>query len=185
MNILEFETAFKYTFNRMKGMLNILWVFVPIVGWFALGGYSVRIVQEFVKGEFKQLPEMKFGEHMALGFFMFFKALPFFIVFAILAGILSSVDAVMEGIVFIAEVIAVPMLAINFITKETVESFFEFKVIKPVFDNFKEYVFAILKSLVLGFIFCLMSFFLIGIPALIFTKNIFLADFYRRRVMNR
>ena len=41
MKNLTFGEAFKYPFNRWKGMLNILWVLLPIFGWFALGGYGV------------------------------------------------------------------------------------------------------------------------------------------------
>ncbi|MFH0857893.1 MAG: hypothetical protein V1848_04055, partial [Candidatus Magasanikbacteria bacterium] len=58
---LDFKVGFKYPFNRAKGMLNIFWIFLPIVGWFALGGYTVRIVQGFIRGEYKELPTMKFG----------------------------------------------------------------------------------------------------------------------------
>jgi hypothetical protein len=41
---------------------------------------------------------------------------------------------------------------------------------------------AILKSILLSLIFLVMIIILVGIPAGTFTKNIFLADFYRRRV---
>ena len=70
MTKLDFKTAFKYPFNRAKGMLNILWMFLPIIGWFALGAYSIIIVKEFSKGEFKQLPIFNFGSDLKLGFMM-------------------------------------------------------------------------------------------------------------------
>jgi len=41
--VLSFGDAFSYSFNRWKGLLNALWIFLPIFGWFALGGYSVRM----------------------------------------------------------------------------------------------------------------------------------------------
>ena len=75
MKPLDFKTAFKYPFNRAKGMWNILWVLLPIFGWFALGGYGIRIVKEFSHGKFKKLPVMSFGSDMKLGFFMFLKVL--------------------------------------------------------------------------------------------------------------
>ena len=81
MGKLDFKTAFKYSFNRAKGMWNILWMLLPVVGWFALGGYSVRIVQEFSQGKFKQLPIFEFRNDMKLGFFMFIKAIPFVVVY--------------------------------------------------------------------------------------------------------
>jgi len=66
--------------------------------------------------------------------------------------------------------------------KGTVRSFFEFRIIKAVFSNFEDYVMAILKSILLIFIFLLMTVILVGFPAVSFIKNIFLVDFYRRNV---
>ncbi len=189
MKTLDFKTAFKYPFNRATGMWNILWVLVPIFGWFALGGYGVRIVQEFSKGHFKELPTMKFGDDLVLGFMMFLKALPFMLVYGIFLGVLSETISMLnmpEWLVAVADVVigifALPVLAINFFNKETVGSFFEFRVVKPVFEHFCDYIMAMLKSILLGIIFMLMWIVLVGLPAGAFTKNIFLADFYRRRV---
>lgn len=184
MKSLELETAFKYPFNRARAMWNILWIFVPIVGWFALFGYSVRIVQEFCQGKFKQLPKFKFGSDLKLGFFMFLKALPFAIAYGVVISIVTFVtgDALSALVNIFLAVFALPILAVNFLKKETVESFFEFKIIKFVFDNLGDYLFVILKSIALGIVFALMAIILVGIPAGTFTKNIFLADFYRRRV---
>ncbi len=183
METLDFKTAFMYSFNRPKGMLNILWVLLPIIGWFALGGYGVRIIQEFSKGEFKQLPVFKFGSDLELGFMMFIKALPFVITYIIIISILNKIDIRMAGLAnFLIGLFAVPILTINFFKKETVGSLFEFGIVKSVFNNLGDYIVAILKSILLGIIFLIMFIILVGIPAGTFTKNIFLADFYRRRV---
>lgn len=183
MEKLNFETAFKYSFNRAVGMLNILWVFVPIVGWFALCGYGVRIVQEFCKGKFKQLPTFDFSNDLKLGFSMFIKALPFIIVYIIVSSILDKTGSVMSGLAnFFLGFFVVPLLTINFIEKETTKSFFEFKILESVLNNPGDYVTALLKSILLCFVFFLMWIILVGIPAGAFTENIFLADFYRRKV---
>jgi|TARA_Y100000034_G_scaffold128408_1_gene182902 hypothetical protein len=183
---LKFKTAFKYPFNRAKGLLNILLIFLPIVGWFALGGYGVRIVKEFSKGKYKKLPVLKFGDDFKLGFFMFIKALPFVIAYAVLLGIVTKINPWARGLTqFFVGCFMVPMLSINFMNKQTVGSYFEFEVLKPVFDNLGDYVVALLKSLLLQVIFILMTIILIGLPAASFTKNIFLADFYRRRVKRK
>jgi len=179
---LEFNTAFKYSFNRPMGMFNILWMFVPIIGWFALGGYGVRITQEFLKGKFKELPEMNFGEDLKLGWFMFLKAIPFFIAYIIASMILVGIEPNFTFVTFLFNLLVFPILTINFIKKMTIESFFEFKVAKAVFQNFEDYLMALLKSIGLGIIFLLMYIVLVGIPAGQFTKNIFFADFYRRNV---
>ncbi len=62
MNELDFNTAFKFPFNRAKGLWNIFWFLLPIFGWFALAGYTIRIVQGFLKGSFKQLPFFKLAD---------------------------------------------------------------------------------------------------------------------------
>ena len=183
MKTLDFKTAFKYPFNRAKRMWNILWILLPIVGWLALGGYGVRIIKEFSKGKFKKLPAFKFKNDLELGFFMFLKSIPFMIVYIIITAMIDKTDPLVAGLAdsFIG-LFVVPILAINFMNKETVNSFFEFKILKSVFDNFGDYVVATLKSILLNIIFVIMIVILVGIPAGTFTKNIFLADFYRRKV---
>ena len=182
MKSLDFNTAFKYPFNRAKAMWNILWLFLPIIGWFALGGYGIRIVKEFSQGKFKKLPVLKFKSDLKLGFMMFLKALPFIFVYIGLMLILTLInDWLRLSIDTLLKILVVPMLTINFFNKETVASLFEFKILKAVFNNFGDYLMTILKSIGLALIFFAMWIILVGIPAGSFTKNIFLADFYRRR----
>jgi hypothetical protein len=189
MNKLTFTQAFKYPFNRAKGMWNILWVFVPFIGWFALGGYGARITQEFLKGEFNQLPLFSFKNDLNLGFSLFLKSLPFLLAYMVVGAVLGgigeageSMEALTGFVSFILDLFVVPMLAMNFIRKMTIESFFEFDLIKVVINNFKDYVIALLNTLALTLVFLVLSVVLVGIPAGAFTKNIFLADFYRRNV---
>ncbi len=183
MKTLDFKTAFKYPFNRAKGMWNILWLFVPIIGWFALGGYSIRIVKEFSKGQFKKLPFFNFKSDLKFGFMMFIKSLPFIFSYIAIMATLSIIDIWLRaGIDTLFQIFVLPMLTINFFNKETVASLFEFKILKAVFNNFGDYLITILKSIVLGLIFFAMWIVLVGFPAGTFTKNIFLADFYRRRI---
>ena len=96
---------------------------------------------------------------------------------------LSIIDIWLRaGIDTLFQIFVLPMLTINFFNKETVASLFEFKILKAVFNNFGDYLITILKSIVLGLIFFAMWIVLVGFPAGTFTKNIFLADFYRRRI---
>ena len=133
---LDFKTAFKYPFNRAKGMWNILWILLPIFGWLALGGYSVRIAQEFIKGKFRKLPTLKFGSDMKLGFFMFLKTLPFIFAYMIITAPLYAVDFWIGATVrILLETFVIPILFINFFKKETVGSLFELRVVKYVFNN--------------------------------------------------
>ena len=179
---LNFDDAFHYPFNRAKGLLNVFWVLLPIIGWFALGGYGIRIMQHFVRGEFDGLPVFKFGDHFKLGFFMFFKSIPFFLAYGFVSMIIMFIPVIgMLGHFFISLFI-IPILTINFFNKETVEAYFEFGIVKYVFENFEDYVIALLKSIGLAIVFFIMIIVLVGWPAGSFTKNIFLGDFYGRRV---
>ena len=179
---LEFNTAFKYPFNRPKGMLNILWILLPIVGWFALGGYCVRIIQEFCKGRYKQLPLFNFKSDMKLGFFMFFKAIPFVAVYFIFMILLEFIDPLLGLTRIFTDLFIVPLLSINFLKKEKVSAYFEFRILKAVFNNFGDYCIALLRSIGLGLLFILLWVVLVGLPAGAFTQHMFLSDFYRRRV---
>lgn len=180
MKVLDFETAFKYPFKRAVGLLNILWIFLPIIGWFALGGYTITIIKHFIKGDFKELPKLNFNRDISLGFFMFLKAIPFMVIYALIqVGLGRFPYAGLIGLLFISLFI-LPMLIMNFFKKETVGSLFEFGKVSAVFENFGEYLMVVLKSIALQIIFLIMIIVLVGIPAGSFTKNIFFADFYRK-----
>ncbi len=188
MKELDINSAFMFPFNRWKGMLNVLWFFLPIIGWFALYGYGIRIIKGFLKDKFKELPSFKFGDDLVFGFWMFLKAIPFIAAYVIAFGILGFItsfigtDWITSLLDVFVQMFVIPILAINFFKKETIDSFFEFKILKYVFSNFGEYIMVLLKSFALALIYILMIIILVGFPALTFTQNIFMADFYRRRV---
>ena len=184
-NTLTFEDAFRYPFKRAVGLLNILWFFIPIIGWFALSGYAIRIKQQFFAGMFKELPKFDFVEHFKFGFFMFIKSLPFVIAYTIFYLVFMVIPFIGFLINFFVSLFVIPILVMNFFNKETVESYFEFSLVKLVFENFEDYLIALLKSIALGIIFLFMMIILVGWPAGSFTKNIFLADFYGRIVAGR
>lgn len=185
MNTLDFKTAFHYPFSRPKGLWNIFWIFVPIFGWFALGGFWLRLVQEFSQGKFTKLPLFSAVDDFKFGIIMFVKALPFMICYGIAIYILTALNPLMAQLINIVfEILCLPIIAIHFINKETVASYFDFKVINSVFNNLGDYVVAMLKTIGLGIIFLIMCIVLVGIPASLFSSYIFMADFYRRNVKN-
>jgi uncharacterized membrane protein len=180
---LTFGKAFKFPFNNWKRLFNILWVLLPIFGWFALGGYMVRIVRGFVRVEFDGLPKMEFGSDMALGAIMFLKALPFLFLYLIVSIALEFTPGVGPLLSLFIGVLVFPILTVNFIVKGTVGSFFKFGLVGDVFNNFGDYAVAWLKELGLGLVFAVLILVLVGIPALVFTPHIFIADFYRRKIL--
>jgi hypothetical protein len=180
MTPVTFGDAFNYPFRRFSGLFNILWVFVPILGWLLLYGYTLKITKEFLAGKYDELPNLDFNADLALGWRLFVRIIPFSFVYGVVAGALMAIAEEARLLLLPFELLVLPMLFINFIKKETVASSFEFSVVRPVLANFGEYVMAMLKSIGLGLVFMVLSLVLVGIPAGAFTRNIFLADFYRR-----
>lgn len=179
MKDVTFSQAFTYPFNRAKGLLNGFWLLLPVLGWLALFGYTIRIHQGFIKGKFKETPKMKFWDDFKFGIAMFFKIIPLLIFIGALS-ILGEMNDILYVIFLLFVLLMVPILGMNFIRKETVASSFEFRKTEGVFTNFFEYLVAWVQSLVLGIIFLVFSIVLVGIPAGMYTKNIFFANFYRK-----
>jgi hypothetical protein len=189
MEPLAFGKAFKYPFNRAAGLLNIFWIFIPILGAFMLFGYSARIVRGFAAGQVEQLPESSFWSDCGLGFGLFFRMIPFFLAYIValvvlgaIIGFLGMPDWLAAIPDFFLNIFVLPILTVNFLCKGTVASMFEFGISKAVFENLGDYAKALLKDIGLFFVYLLLCIVLVGIPAMAFTKNMFLADFYRRRV---
>lgn len=170
---LTFRAAFEYPLNRAAGLLNILWLIVPIYGWFLVIGYTVRIIQEFIDGKYKELPRIEHGDDFALGFVMFFKYIP-------LAAFTMMVMGIFQEVGDIVVMFTVPMLAMNFIDKMTVAASFDFRKVKAIYNNFGEFVVAVLNSLLLFLVFGALSLVLIGIPCMFFAGEIFMANFFRK-----
>lgn len=176
----------KYPFKKPQRLLYVLLLIVPIIGWLALLGYSVRIVNEFIEGRYEGLIKLDFMEDLKLGFLFFLKALPFYIVYSVVLFAAMYVNEVLGSLVsLLLGVFVIPMLAINFYRKQTVESFFEFDILKVVRDNIGEYITTALKQYALNFIFLILSIVLVGIPAMLFANMIFFADMYGRLVEKR
>ncbi len=93
---ISFSEAFKYPFKTPKRLLYALLIFVPIIGWLALFGYGVRLVNEFIEGRYEGPIKLDFMEDLKFGFMVFLKSLPpFYIIYII---ILFAAMYVSEGL---------------------------------------------------------------------------------------
>lgn len=182
MKVIDFKTAFYYPFNRLEGLLNVLWILLPIIGWLALFGYTIVIIKHFIRADFSALPKFDFKDNLNLGFWMFVKIIPLMLAYMAIQFVAARIPFIGLLATLFISLFVLPMLIINFFDKETVESSFELKKIKPVFKNIEEYLIVILKSVALQIIFLIMIIILVGLPAGMFTKNIFFADFYGKYV---
>lgn len=173
-----FQEGMTYPWNRAKGLLNIFWALIPIIGWLALLGYMKTIVQELVKGNTKELPLFgNFWENVKSGFWVFLMLIPLYVV----AGALSWLPIVGWMIAIVLNLFFVPYLVTNFLVKGEFKASFEVsKAAAQVFNNIGDYVMAMLKTLAFCILYGLLSIVLVGIPALEFGHMFYLADFYRR-----
>ncbi|KKH45218.1 hypothetical protein EO93_14195 [Methanosarcina sp. 1.H.A.2.2] len=122
-------------------------LFIPIIGWLALFGYVVRLVNEFIEGRYEGLIKLDFMEDLKLGFMVFLKSLPFYIAYTVVLFATMYVNETLGNIVnLLLGFFVIPMLAVNFFRKQTVESFFEFDILNVVRDNLGEYIITVLKQ---------------------------------------
>jgi hypothetical protein len=176
-----FVEGLKYPWAKPGRLWNVLWMLVPIIGWFALYGYVVRIVQELCKGRNKELPKMdKFWDKFKIGFMIFIKMIPFAILLGVVSWILRMIPIAGLIVYWFIAFFIVPYLSMNLMVTEKFSSQFEFsKAVKVVFGNFKKYVIALLMTIFYTAVYVILMFVLVGIPCLSFGGYYFLADFYR------
>lgn len=183
---ISFSEAFKYPFKTPGRLLYALLVFVPVIGWLALFGYGVRLVNEFIEGRYEGPIKLEFMEDLKLGFMLFLKALPFYIVYVIILSAATYVNETLGSLIsLLLGFFVIPMLAVNFMRKQTIESFFEFNILDVVKENIGEYIITVLKQYALVIIFMVLSIVLVGIPGMLFTNSIFVANMYGRLVERR
>jgi len=184
--MLDFKSALKYPWGAPKRLWNILWILLPIIGWFALGGYGKKIVNSIVGGNTTELPEFGgFGDNFVVGFMLFLKMLPLMIIIMLYNLLLNAIVEV--GIIYwplwlaytAFLILIMPWIGINFLQKYTVASTFEFKTAaNTVFGNFVEYIIALVKTIGYVIIYAILSIVLVGIPCMAFGQRLFIADFY-------
>jgi hypothetical protein len=176
---ISLSDAFKYPFKTPKRLLYALLLLIPVLGWLVLFGYSIRLVNEFIEGRYEGLIKLDIMEDLKLGVITFLKALPFYIVYVIVVSAATYVSATLGSFInLLLALFVIPILAVNFFRKQTIEYFFEFEVLNVVKDNLGDYVVTVLKQYVLSIVFLILSIVLIGIPALFFTNSILIANFY-------
>jgi hypothetical protein len=125
-------------------------------------------------------------EDLKLGFVTFLKALPFYILYTAIVFAVIFVNETLGNLVsLLLGFFVVPILVVNFFRKQTIESFFEFQLLDIVRDNLGDYIIAVLKQYALIIVFFILSFILVGIPAMLFTNSIFVANLYGRLVEQR
>lgn len=200
IEIISFSDALKYPFKAPKKFSYALLLLIPILGWFIIYGYIVRLVNEFIEARYEEPIEIDLIEDLKLGAITFVKFLPFFLAYLIVIFIADYTSPILGFFVnLLLGLFVFPPLLINFFRKQTVESCFEFDILKVVYDNLGDYIVAMLKQFALRIIFgvfallpiifamylenyalaiVLIPIVLIGLLAAYITYLIFIANFY-------
>jgi hypothetical protein len=175
---LSIEHGLKYPWVKAERQWNILWILIPIFGWFALGGYTKKIIQEIVKGNVDGLPAFgKFWKNFTEGILLFLYMIPL----VLLMVIINLVPIIGIPLSYFAGLLVVPYMFVNLIVKETFISTFDFESWwNAVVGNFGEYLLVVVYSIAYAILYGLLSLVLVGLPGSILGRYIFYADFYRR-----
>lgn len=170
------KEGLKYPWGKASRLWLVLWVLVPIFGWFALGGYGKKIVRSIVSGHKKELPEFgKFWTNFKEGIFILVFMIPTMVVLVLM----STVPFIGKTVTILADLFLFPWLATNFFMKETFDSLWEIKKAYQIVSNhLVEYLFMFLKTIAYTIIYGILSIVLVGIPCLSFGSNFYWAEFY-------
>jgi len=166
----------KYPWGQPVRLLNILWVLLPIFGWFALIGYGKKIILSLVKGHRTELPPFgSFSKNLSEGFMIFIYMIPTMIVLMII----QMIPLVGYILGLLVNWFILPWLTINLMVKGEFSALWELEqAFNVVVNNAKAYVIAFVKTLVYSVVYFVLSFVLVGIPCNAFGGMYFLTEFY-------
>jgi hypothetical protein len=180
---MNFEEGMHYPWIRPKGLTNIFWALIPILGWIAVIGYMVDIINSIVSGNSKQgYPVFRgFWTTFSEGLMFLLRLIPISLVLGLALVLVSVLSIGMLSLMFFfaVSILYAPIMSINLMVKKKVSSTFEFEhIFGLVFKNFGSYLMVFIKTFGYTFIAGLLTFILIGIPMRM-SGNVYYADFYR------
>jgi len=179
---MQFGEGLKYPWIRPKGLTNIFWALIPLLGPFVVMGYMVDIINLLVSGQKAQgLPSFRgFGATLGEGFMYFLRIIPMLIIISLLTGVIGMANETLGQIsYFIILITYFPLMVINTMVKKKLSATFEFKhIFGMVFKNFGGYIGTLFKTIVYFFITLLLSFILVGIP-MSMSGYVYFAEFYK------
>lgn len=175
----NFVEGLKFPWKRPVALLNILWIFIPILGMFALMGYVRKIVLELSKGNKSELPKFgNFWDNLGVGFKLFVYFIPTLIVL-ILIDIIPVIGPIISLLISLS---LLPWLIINLYIKNEFSAVWEIKeAFEAIKNNIMDYLIALLKTIGFVIIYGIASIILIGIPAYMFGSMYYLVDFYKKK----
>lgn len=181
------KSALKYPFAKWGRLFYCLWMFVPIIGWFAFSGYGLRVIQAILKGNVKEVPKFgPFWDNCRLGLYAFVVGIAIGLVtsgFSFLRIPMGIAGSVIYFAVAIYIGLVSPIMIIQLAETESISKAFDVaRAHKIVFKNFRKYIVVVLQQLVVALVFLLASIpiitLIVTIPALNYSKQYLYARFY-------
>ena len=176
-----FSEGLKYPFNKFKRLFNFYWALIPILGWFAVAGYVIKIRKNMMANDFFETPDFgSFVENMKVGFFYFF----YILVFGLLILLFTRIPVV--GWIFsLYFALVMPIMRLDYTKNLKFSEGWDFvNATKLVFSNFGDYIVAWLKYIGVILLYLVGSILIITlivtIPAMIFFDYYFITDFYNK-----
>lgn len=181
------KSALKYPFAKFGRLFYWLWVFLPIIGWLAIAGYSLRIIKEILKGKHTEVPKFgPFWGNCRLGLYAFVLGIAIGIV-TMLSSFLQLPMGLAGAVIYYAVAIYIslisPIMMIQLAETENLAKAFDVvRAHKIVFKNFRKYIVVVLQQLVVAVVFLLASIpiitLVITIPAMSYSKQYLYTRFY-------
>ena len=180
---MSITDVLKYPFNRMKGLLNFYWSLIPILGYFVFIGYYTQIIKEVLSGNKETLPVFGgFGENLKSGFMLFLASLCLIVIATYITGLVSSILACLVNF---ALMVLLPIQIIQYIEKGNFAEIFNYKkAADMIVSNIGDYIVVMLKTIAVFIVLTIASIpvitMVVTIPAMIFSSQVLLLDFYSR-----
>jgi len=181
------KSALKYPFAKFGRLFYWLWIFLPVIGWLALAGYGLRVIQAILKGNVKEVP--KFGPFWGNCRFGLYA-----VVVGLAIGCATSVFAFLQmpmgiagSVIYYAVTIYIglisPIMIIQLAETESISKAFDVvRAHKIVFKNFRKYIIVLLQQFVVSLVLLLASIPIITLvftlPAMNYSKQYLYARFY-------
>lgn len=168
----------RYPWNDARKLWNILWIFVPILGWFGLVGYMQAIVKTLVAGNRKAVPAFgSIWHNFKEGLFVVIFIIPTLVVL----GVLGIVPLFGQALQILVGLFILPLLFIDFLVTGKFAALWNVQhAFDVVVDNIRLYLVTLALSAIYWLVYWILSFVLVGIPCLAFGKTYYLTDFYRK-----
>jgi hypothetical protein len=180
--------AITYPLKKFWRLFYWLWALIPVIGWISYIGYTLRLTREVMRGNKKEAPKYgKFWENFNNGLFPFIVILAINIISMFIAPVLKKVGVVGNILYYLLALLIgflLGVMVLQYIEKWRIEDFFKIgRAFSTLFGNFGSFIVMLLKQLVASIVFLIMSIpiitMLFTMPAMGYSKNMLLADWYR------